>query len=284
MNRSKIIAFHNEKGGVGSTSLSAHLCGLAREHGIRVAGISVDPTVELRGWIEPLGIPWIDGLGAQEPDDDVQLLVADIHGQARDIPLEPDLWVIPIDGRMSYEQAIGLSDRLNGPILWMPNHIHGSSFFARYEVPRSTGQVDQLFPGVPRSHAIATAGADRGLVWATGDGARSPGARYLRSALKTVLERAGFEVTERASASPPPPLSADPSASIRRAHAIAAALLDAELRHWPSSSIEALADEGLLDGDHDGADPARDLAIQRALADLASALWDRAGVAPPRQQ
>ena len=187
----KIIALYNEKGGVGSTSLAAHLCWLARENGIRVAGISFDPTTELRGWIEPLGISWFDGLRHQEPDECAELLVADIHGQTRNIVLEPDLWVIPIEGRMSYENAIGLSDRLSGPILWLPNHIHGASFFVRYEVPPSLRRVEQLFPGVPRSHAIADAGAERRQVWGTDEGARSPGARYLRSALEAVLERSG---------------------------------------------------------------------------------------------
>ena len=276
----KIVALYNEKGGVGSTSLAAHLCCLARENGIRVAGISFDLTTELRGWIEPLGISWFDGLRHQEPDEGAELLVADIHGQARDIVLEPDLWVIPIEGRMSYENAIGLSDRLSGPILWLPNHIHGASFFFRYEIPPSLRRVEQHFPGVPRSHAIAEAGAERRLVWATDEGARSPGARYLRSALETVLERSGFALKAPAPRAPTQHPIADPAAAVRHAHAIAAALLDAELQSWPSPRMQGLAEEGLLDGMRDGADPGRDREIQRALADLADAMWDRAGVSP----
>ncbi len=34
-----IIAFHNHKGGIGTTTLAAHLCVLARELGIPVAGV-----------------------------------------------------------------------------------------------------------------------------------------------------------------------------------------------------------------------------------------------------
>lgn len=278
-NSANIIAFHNEKGGVGSTSSAAHLCWLGRENGLGVAGISFDPRVELRSWLEPLGIPWIDGLKTQELPD-VDLLVADIHSHVGDIPVDPDLWVIHFENRTSYENAISLSDRLDGPILWVPNHIHGTSPFARREVPPFLKRVEQLFPGVPRSHAIAEAGAMRRLVWSTEEGARSPGALYLRSALETVLQRAGFELTVRTprhSASPP---LADAGAAVRHAHAIAAALLDAEIQSWPSPRMEALADEGLLDGPRDGADPARDREIQRALAGLADALWDKAGVSP----
>lgn len=280
MRETKIIAFHNEKGGVGSTSSAAHLCWLARENGIRVAGISVDPTAELRGWLAPLGIPWLDGLKHETPSADTQLLVADIHSQAQDIPLGPDLWVIPIEGRTSYENAINLADRLHEPIVWLPTHIHGTSLYARHEVPPALGRVKQIFPGVPRSHAIAEAGAEQRLVWSTDEGARSPGARYLRSALETVLEHAGFTLTARAPRQPTPHPIADSAAAGRHAHAIAAALLDAELQSWPSSRIQALADEGLLDGNRDGVDPEHDRAIQRALAELTDALWDKAGVSP----
>ena len=105
----KIVALYNEKGGVGSTSLAAHLCWLARENGIRVAGISFDPTTELRGWIEPLGISWFDGLRHQEPDDGAELLVADIHGQARDIlgqvfPLDDCPWPAVVNGLDEFVQ------------------------------------------------------------------------------------------------------------------------------------------------------------------------------------
>ena len=276
----KIIALHNEKGGVGSTSTAGHLCWRGRENGLRVTGVSFDPTAELGQWLEPLGIPWIDGLKAQDLPDDVDLFVADIHSCADDIPVDPDLWVILIENRTAYENAIRLSDRLTGPILWVPNHIHGTPLFARREVPPFLKRVEMLFPGVPRSHAIAEAGAMGRLVWSTEEGARSPGALYLRDTLDRVLERAGFELKAPAPRVPTPPLITDGAAAVRHAHAIAAALLDAEIQSWPSPRIEALAREGLLDGARDGADPARDREIQRALAGLADALWDRAGVSP----
>lgn len=276
----KRIAFHSTKGGVGTTSLAAHLCAVARDGGIRVAGLSLDPTGDLAQWLAPLDIPCLDGLRGEMPTADTELLVVDINTQIQDLPPEIDQFIIPIDGRMSYEHALRLSDRLPGAVLWLANHVHTPGFCVRFEIPRHLARVQQLLPGVPRSHAIAEAGAMRRLVWFTEEGARSPGALYLRSTLETVLERAGFELTVRTprhSASPP---LADAGAAVRHAHAIAAALLDAEIESWPSPRMEALADEGLLDGPRDGADPARDREIQRALAGLADALWDKAGVSP----
>lgn len=279
MNR-KIVAFYNRKGGIGSTSSAAHLCWLARQNGIPVAGMSLDPRVELRSWLAPLGIPWFDALRDEEPTDDVQLVVADIHSHIDAVPFDPDLWVMQFDNRTAYENAIALSDELSGPILWLPNHINGSPTFLRYEVPSFLTRVEPLFPGVPRSHTIAEAGAKQQVVWHTEDGARSPGGILLRRVMESVLRRAGFEPAARG----PAPFTAHPvedNAAVHHAHAIAAALLEQELQHWPSPRITALADEGLLDGERDGADPGRDLAIKHALRGLADALWDRAG-APPR--
>lgn len=276
----KTIGFHSTKGGVGSTSLTAHACWLARENGIRVAGVSADFTRELPKWLAPLDIICLDGLSGEQPTEDLELLIVDINTQVQHPPLGLDLLVIPIDCRMSYEHAIRLSDRFPGPILWLANHIHAPGFCVRFEIPPYMKHVEQLLPGVSRSHTIAEAGADRKLVWHTPDGACSPGGILLHRALRSVLERAGFELKTRE----PRPFehmaalpTEDVSAARRRAHAITAALIEDELRDWPTPRMLDIAGEGLLEGEEDSE---VDQAVKRELRGLAEALWDRAGGAP----
>jgi hypothetical protein len=48
-----IIAFHNSKGGVGTTMLAAHMCELARELGLRVVAVSAAIGDGLLRWYEP---------------------------------------------------------------------------------------------------------------------------------------------------------------------------------------------------------------------------------------
>lgn len=276
------IGFHSTKGGVGTTSLTAHTCALARENGLRVAGVHADPTRELPKWLAPLDICCFDGLSGEQPTEDFELLVVDIHTQIQRPPLELDLLVIPIDGRMSYEHAVRLSDRFPGPILWLANHVNAPGFCVRFEIPSHMKHVEQILPGVSRSHTIAEAGVDRKLVWHTSDGSCSPGGVLLRRALGSVFKRAGFELKARG----PQPFEhtaglpiEDASAVVRKAHAIAAALIEDELRDWPTPRMLDIAGEGLLEGEEDSE---LDLAVKGELRGLAGALWDRAGGAPRR--
>lgn len=276
------IAFHSTKGGVGTTSLAAHLCVCAREGGIRVAGVSFDPTGELPKWLAPLDIPCLDGLRGETPTPDIELLVVDINTQIQDLPLGIDQYVIPIDCRLSYEHALRLSDRLPNAILWLANHVNAPGFCIRFEIPPHLGHVEQLLPGVSHSRAIAEAGADRKIVWHTEDGAHSAGAIFLRDALQSVLERTGFELTSRAPRwyqhTPTEPAE-DTTATVRKAHAIVASLIDAELRSWPSPRMLGLAREGLL-GDLDELEEGGELdpAVKHELGALAKQMWTVAGI------
>jgi cellulose biosynthesis protein BcsQ len=55
-----IIAFHNFKGGVGTTTLAAHTCALARACGLSVVGVSVDTKQELPRWLAGTQIPCVE--------------------------------------------------------------------------------------------------------------------------------------------------------------------------------------------------------------------------------
>lgn len=187
----RIIGFHSTKGGVGTTLLAAHACALARSLGIRVVGVSCDPQRNLHRWLDPLGIPCVDGLKGERPPEDAELLVADINTQVTSPPLDPDLWVIPIDCERSLEHAALLSDRLRGRVVWIENHHHADGFGTKYNIPRHLAHVEQILPGVPYSHTIAVAAEDVQIIW-SGEHADSGGGRWLHFALTRLLERVGL--------------------------------------------------------------------------------------------
>lgn len=205
-----IIAFHNTKGGVGTTLLAAHACALAREHGLRVTALAFDSTQDLSKWLRPLGIACADGLPSEELPDDIDLIVIDVSTGAPSIPLDPDLWVIPIDCGFSIDCAFALSDRLTGRVLWLENRAHGHTSRS-ITLPRFLEgvQVRTGPSGVPRSRALWLAGNERSIVWADDEGACSAGACRLRAALTDVLIQAGA-------------LPAPPTLATKRADASAA--------------------------------------------------------------
>jgi hypothetical protein len=55
-----IIAVHNFKGGIGSTTIALHLAYLAQKAGHKVGGASVDFKKDLERFLAPIGIPCVD--------------------------------------------------------------------------------------------------------------------------------------------------------------------------------------------------------------------------------
>ena len=182
-----IIAIHNHKGGVGTTTLAAHLCALARDLGLRVAGASADPKNELPRWLDAAQIPCIELHPGEWPDGagDLDLVIVDVQSQSAPA-IDPDVWVLPITDRMAEENAPALSDRLRGPVLWLPNESRRLSTTA---LPSYLEGKVEVGPTVPYSHALEEASAQRGIIWALPELARSPGARALQTALHEVLRR-----------------------------------------------------------------------------------------------
>lgn len=199
------IGFHSTKGGVGTTLLATHACALAKDLGVRVTGLTFDRTRELQKRLDPLGIPCVDGFKVEALPDDVDLIVVDWNTQVHAVPLELDLLVIPIDCNLSVGHALDLSDRLSGRILWLENHPH-DRLLSTIALPSYLDHVEVLagFHGVARSRAIHEASEKMRTVWSTEDGARSPGGRNLRSALMTVLRKAGVEAATDRETAPAP--------------------------------------------------------------------------------
>ncbi len=181
----KTIAFYNFKGGVGSTTLAGHTCFYAAERGIQVVGASLGHTHDLQRWTTRASLPWHDALEGLPTMGD--LLVLDVCSTAPGIDvLRPDLWVMPMAGRMAYENAERITPSLVGPALWVWNRGH----VWRDDVPAHLrAQVSMSPVVIPNSRAIAETAETCSPAWATRMGARSPGAHALQALIADLLAR-----------------------------------------------------------------------------------------------
>ena len=178
-----IIAFHNHKGGIGTTTLAAHLCVLAKELGIPVAGVSADFKMELPRFLEPEKIPCIE-LDPRRDEPDYDLFVIDVQSTTAP-PIEPDVWIIPICDRTSNENAAALADSLRGPMIWLGNkgrHVRDVPAYLQHDI--------EVGEPIPFSRAVELAGADYRVVWSVPELAHTAGALDLRLALRDLLARA----------------------------------------------------------------------------------------------
>lgn len=187
-----IIAVHNFKGGIGTTMIAAHMCILAREKGLRVAGMSAEFKKELPLFLAPVGIRCVDP--GRDEGGDYDLIVVDLHSHKEVCPVPVDAWILPIANRTSLERACELSDRRMGSLVWIGNRRRVTD----KDVPRYLRGVVHVAPPIPNSRAIAIAGDELRHVWHDDELAQSPGGRALRASLNEILAHLG--VTEAAAA------------------------------------------------------------------------------------
>ncbi|MBL8973896.1 MAG: hypothetical protein JNK56_25115, partial [Myxococcales bacterium] len=64
-----IVVRNDEVGGVGRTTIAAHIIFFAAELGLKVAGASIDGANNLRPWMRLAGLPWVDALCDDLPSD-----------------------------------------------------------------------------------------------------------------------------------------------------------------------------------------------------------------------
>ena len=152
-----IIAFHNSKGGVGTTTLVTHTCALARDCGIDVVGVSIDVKQELPRWLERAQIGCIE-LDLQHGHTDADLIVLDVQSHSAP-PLNPDVWIVPICDGPSNRIAGEVSDRLRGHLIWLGNKGHTPI------VPAFLADDVELATPMPYSRALAQAAARHDVLW-----------------------------------------------------------------------------------------------------------------------
>lgn len=177
-----IIAFHNFKGGVGSTTHAGHTCALAKELGIKVVGVSVDFKQDLPRLLAGAEIPCVE-LDPKQETIDAELIVMDVQSHSVP-PLWPTVWVVPILDGTSNRSAEVVSDRLHGPLIWLGNEGWTAT------VPAYLAEDVQLALPMPFSRAVCQAAEQEGIVWNIPELARSAGALALRASLTDVLRRA----------------------------------------------------------------------------------------------
>lgn len=181
----KSIAFFNRKGGVGSTTNTAHLCLFGKELGLRVVGAWVDGPGDLRRWLRPAGIPCFDALRDEIPSD-VDLVVFDVYARTKyDEVMRPNLWLVPVDYVEADLRAVALAPRLAGTVLRLPNFRLGVTCELSPEL-QSTNAV------IPCCQALAATDGSLRAVWSTELGARSAGARSVRELGAELFTRVGL--------------------------------------------------------------------------------------------
>lgn len=181
----KIVAFHNFKGGVGSTSYAAHTCIRAREHGLDVVGATLGHLRDLRHHIERAGVPWCDGL--ERLPEACDLLVLDTYSQFGLLDVvKPDLWVMPMYNQTALDHAVRALPSLEGPVWWLPTHGYVPS-----GVPAALRDRVTLARSIPWSDAMVQSNEAQVPVWASHPD--SPGAVAVEGLVADVLAAVGLD-------------------------------------------------------------------------------------------
>lgn len=191
----EIIVVRNDNvGGVGNTTTAAHILSFAAELGLKVAGASIDQTNGLRPWMRLAGLPWVDALCDDLPND-VDLLVIDVSQGARSIEvLRPSLTLILIDRAAAEQSARATAPTVVGDVLRVRNYWHGRA------VPDDQLALDLASANVVigRCNALRATSDSLRPVWTTPLGAASAGARAMRELAAEVLCRVGLLPAEDA--------------------------------------------------------------------------------------
>lgn len=176
-----IIAIHNKRGGTGNTMLTAHLCEVACEVGLKVVAVSIDSTAELLRWraTTPTTTADFDVNGSVDAD----VIIMDVRS-VEDPPLPPQVWIVPISDRLAELSAARMSDRVRGHLIWLGNMGYEPS------VPAYLTEDVELARTMPFSRALERAAVQRSIIWSVPELAESPGAKALRETLRDILVRA----------------------------------------------------------------------------------------------
>lgn len=185
----KIIGINNEKGGVTTTTLAAHLSFLGTEFGLSVAGAYIGTPGDLRHWLQPAKIPCFDARREKLPTD-LDLLVLDVYSQSKfHEVLRPDIWLVPVNSTEADRRAVALAPRLHGEVRRVR--------ICRYEFEVSP-ELEDTNVVLPYCQAVAATGWSLRPVWAESLGASSAGARAIRELGAELFVRIGLLPSEHA--------------------------------------------------------------------------------------
>ena len=185
----KIVAFHNFRGGVGSTTFASNATLYAAERGLQAIGATLGFRHDLGHHLAHAEVPWCDGiLGLPDAGD---LLVLDVHSHCKLIDVvRPDLWVMPLTDRTAVDHALRVLPQLAGQILWVP-----TKGFRDVQVPEHLTERVSLWSPIPRSEVFTTSYVSQRPVWVTHP--RSVVAAAMKRLFRDMLTRVGLETPMR---------------------------------------------------------------------------------------
>jgi hypothetical protein len=191
----EIIVVRNDiVGGVGRTTITAHILFFAAELGLKVAGASIDERNDLYPWLRPAGLRWVDALCEDLPTD-VDLIVIDVGSSAKSVEiLRPSLTLIPVDRLPAEDCARKTAETVVGNVMRLRNYSHGVVLSDE----QLTLELRSLDVVLTRCDQLAATGWTLRPVWSSPLGAASAGARAMRELAAEVLHRVGLLAPEHA--------------------------------------------------------------------------------------
>ena len=135
------IAVYNHKGGIGKTTIAVHLAYYAEELKIRTFATCIDPQGDLWRWLSggdaiqtdeaifergSLTAVYARGVVPDFRDDVAELMIVDCSPDIElSLTLKPHLWVVPVHGRMGFENMTSVIEDLRsvGDVLVVCNSV-----------------------------------------------------------------------------------------------------------------------------------------------------------------
>ena len=221
----KTVAIYNNKGGVGKTTLTAHLIYAADLAGVRTLGVAMDRQGDLPKWLSRgdavkreggvvqfskhvaiVYSPEVPPSSAQGAD----LVVIDTPpDMAIASTVTADLWIAPCDGRMALEDLANvLPTMLRGKaevlVVFNRAEVGGvRALEAMHRAARAVPRLDVSTLAIPESAAIKRSGEFYMPAWEVPYGLDTQGARAIRAFADGVLARLGVVRASAPAASAP---------------------------------------------------------------------------------
>jgi len=214
----KTIAIYNNKGGVGKTTIAAHLVYQAEARGIRTIAVAMDRQGDLPKWLSNGDHARQEGTMFEygqhvtvvySPDEPprglrgADLVVVDTPASI-DIAasVNPDVWIAPCDGRMALEDLGNVAGTMlscGAEVILVFNRADIGGVRTVAAMRRASEQVPGLmvWPDIiPDSGPVKRAGEYYLPAWEVPYGAQTRGAKAIRAFTDGVLDRYGLRASK----------------------------------------------------------------------------------------
>lgn len=211
----KTVAFYNNKGGVGKTTLAVHVAlRAALHHGLRTVAMGLDRQGDLLRWLSGGNLSIGDGsvlehssnLTAIYSPNQPPNVRLNAHLCVIDAPpslslaakIQTDLWCVPVDGRLALEDlqnALPDLQASNAQILVVINRAEGGGVRTLNALKKACSRVPRVAvweTAIPDSPAIKRAAEYYLPVWEVPYGEASVGSKALKKLADGILQKLGL--------------------------------------------------------------------------------------------